>query len=90
MNYIDKIPITESSGNVFKDLGSSNPEERLVKARITQKINSVIKKKRLNQIKVSKILGTPPFEISLLNKGIVAEFSLEKLLIFLKKLKKVE
>ena len=68
-----------SSGNVFKDLKCANPEERLVKAELTRKINSIIKNKKITQAKAAKILGISKPKVSLLNQGIVSGFSLGKL-----------
>lgn len=36
-----------SSGNVFADLGLSNPEERLAKAELAFQINTIIEQKGL-------------------------------------------
>ena len=78
------IEYTESSGNVFADLGIPNPEEAMAKAKIAMKIHDTIKKKRLTQAKAAKLLkiGAKP-KISLLLRGYLTDFSLERLLRFL-------
>lgn len=38
----DNKDYTISSGNVFADLGLSNPEERLIKAELAYHINNLI------------------------------------------------
>ena len=48
---VDAIEYTESSGNVFADLGILNPEEALAKAEIASKIHDIIKEKKLTQAK---------------------------------------
>lgn len=75
-----------SSGNVFKDLKYPNPEERLAKAELTRKINSIIKKRKLTQTQAAKILDISQPKVSLLSKGIVSGFSLGKLVILLNNL----
>lgn len=40
------IEYTESSGNVFADLGIPNSEEAMAKAKIAMKIHDTIKKKK--------------------------------------------
>ena len=40
---LGNIEYTESSGNVFADLGLPNPEEALAKAEIAMKIHDIIK-----------------------------------------------
>ena len=53
---VDAIEYTESSGNVFADLGILNPEEALAKAEIASKIHDIIKEKKLTQAQAAKIL----------------------------------
>ena len=77
------IEYTESSGNVFADLGIPNPEEALAKAEIAMKIHDIIKKKRLTQVKAAKILKISQPKVSLLLRGYLKDFSLERLLRFL-------
>ncbi len=77
------IEYTESSGNVFADLGIDNPEEALAKSRIVMKIHDIIKKKKLTQAKAAKILKISQPKISLLLRGYLTDFSLERLLRFL-------
>lgn len=80
---LKNIQYTESSGNVFADLGVPNPEEALAKAKIVSKIYEIIKKKKLIQAKVAKILKISQPKVSLLLRGYLADFSLERLLRFL-------
>jgi len=74
------------SGNVFKDLGYPNPEERLAKSELTRKINLIIQKRGLTQAEAAKILGISQPKVSLLSKGIVSGFSLGRLMLLLNKL----
>lgn len=80
---LGQIEYTESSGNVFADLGIANPEEALAKAEIAAKIQSIIKKKKLTQAKAAKILKISQPKVSLLLRGYLSDFSLERLLRFL-------
>lgn len=77
------IEYTESSGNVFADLGIPNPEEAMAKAQIAIKIHETIKEKKLTQAKAAKILKISQPKISLLLRGYLTDFSLERLLRFL-------
>ena len=52
--------ITESSGNVFADLGFENPEEELAKAKLVVALSQVIAQTGLTQSKVADILGVNP------------------------------
>jgi predicted XRE-type DNA-binding protein len=77
---------TESSGNVFADLGLPHPEEALAKAEIASKIQDIIKEKELSQAKAAKILAITQPKVSLLLRGYLTDFSLERLLRFLNNL----
>ena len=83
---VDAIEYTESSGNVFADLGILNPEEALAKAEIASKIHDIIKEKKLTQAKAAKILEITQPKVSLLLRGYLTDFSLERLLGFLNEL----
>jgi predicted XRE-type DNA-binding protein len=78
-----KSKIKDSSGNVFADLKVSNPEEALAKAEVAGKIHKVIKKKKLTQTKVAKVLKISQSKVSLLLRGYLTNFSLERLFRFL-------
>ncbi len=80
---LGNIEYTESSGNVFADLGLPNSEEAMAKAKIAMKIHDAIKKKKLTQAKAAKILKISQPKISLLLRGYLVDFSLERLLRFL-------
>ena len=83
---LGKIEYTESSGNVFADLGIPNPEEALAKSKIVMKIDALIKKKKLTQAQVAKLLKISQPKVSLLLRGYLTDFSLERLLRFLNNL----
>ena len=80
---VGAIEYTESSGNVFADLGLPHPEEALAKAEIASKIQDVIKEKKLSQAQAAKILEISQPKMSLLLRGFLKNFSLERLLRFL-------
>ena len=49
---------TPSSGNVFKDMGFPNPDERLAKAKLAYKIHRLIVDQGMTQKKAADFLGT--------------------------------
>lgn len=71
------------SGNIFADLGLSNPEERLAKAELARQINNIIKQKKLTQVAAAKLLEIDQPKISALSTGRLSGFSLERLFRFL-------
>lgn len=81
-----EIEYEESSGNVFKDLGLPNPEERLAKARLASMIYDILEERGLTQVEATKILGISQPKVSALRNGRLAGFSIERLFSFLRKL----
>lgn len=76
----DTIPITKGSGNVFADLGFTEPEEELTKAQLASHIRHVIRKRRLTQVNAAKLLGIDQPKVSALLNGRLANFSSERLM----------
>jgi predicted XRE-type DNA-binding protein len=83
-----KMTITKSSGNVFKDLGYPDleAEEMLAKAELASQINKIIHARKLTQKEAAKILEISQPNVSLLNKGILKDFSITRLMRFLSRL----
>jgi len=78
-----KTKVTKSSGNVFQDLGLSNPEERLAKAGLAIQISKIIKASHLNQVNAGELLGINQPKVSALLSGNLAGFSTDRLIRFL-------
>ena len=72
--------ITESSGNVFADLGFENPEEELAKAKLVVALSQVIAQTGLTQSKVADILGVDQPTISKLLRGRTSGFTTDRLM----------
>jgi predicted XRE-type DNA-binding protein len=77
------VRITESSGNVFADLGLPNAEQDLVKAQLTLQIYRIIKKRGMTQDETAKILGVKQPHVSLLMRNRAGTFSVGRLMEFL-------
>ncbi|MGA3212785.1 MAG: helix-turn-helix transcriptional regulator [Terriglobales bacterium] len=77
---IDGEIVRIGSGNVFADLGLSNPEERLLKARLMLAINSEIGRRELTQEKACKLIGLKQPELSRIANGRGSGFSTERLI----------
>lgn len=77
---------TLGSGNVFADLGLANPEERQLKARIASLIYDVIDERGWTQKHSAEVLGITQPDVSKLTRGILKDFSVERLLYFLSRL----
>lgn len=72
--------ITESSGNVFADLGLPDASELLVKAELALQIVKAIEARGLTQVQAAELLGTQQPKVSLLARGELAGFSIERLI----------
>ncbi len=74
---------TIGSGNVFKDLGYPNADEKLAKVKLASLINKIMEQRDLSQTETAEILGITPPEALALKNGRLKEFSLERLFSFL-------
>jgi len=73
----------EGRGNVFADLGLTNPEERLAKADLAIRIGEAIRARHLTQTRTAHILKIDQPKISRLLRGQLSGFSTERLMHFL-------
>ncbi len=74
------IPVTESSGNVFADMGLPEAEEELTKAQLASHVRQAIKRQRLTQIVAAALMGVDQPKVSALLNGRLANFSSERLM----------
>ncbi|HMH48857.1 MAG TPA: helix-turn-helix transcriptional regulator [Candidatus Acidoferrum sp.] len=77
------IRFEEGSGNVFVDLDVKQPEQELLKARLTMQIYKLIKARGLTQAKAGEILGIKQPHVSALMRNRSGTFSVERLMQFL-------
>jgi predicted XRE-type DNA-binding protein len=75
--------VIEGSGNVFTDLGLPNPEQELLKARLTLQIHTILKDSGMTQVEIAKILGVRQPQVSLLMRNRAGNFSVGRLMEFL-------
>jgi len=75
--------IRESTGNVFADIGVSNPDQALAKAELARKITDIIEARGLTQTKAAKILRVDQAKVSALARGNLRGFSADRLFRFL-------
>lgn len=75
--------VTQSTGNVFADLGVDEPDTVLLKAELARKISRIITGRHLTQEEAAKILGVDQPKISALTRGRLYGFSTERLMGFL-------
>jgi predicted XRE-type DNA-binding protein len=81
----DKVvtKIEKGSGNVFADLGLPNPEQELLKARLTLQIYKIIKARGLTQAQAGEVLGIKQPHVSTLMRNRAGNFSVGRLMEFL-------
>ena len=75
--------VEAGSGDVFRDLGLSEPGERQLRTRLALELNELIGRLGLTQTKVAALLGIPQPHLSELKHFKLARFSSERLLRFL-------
>jgi predicted XRE-type DNA-binding protein len=71
------------SSNVFQDIGTPNAEEHLIKAQLVFRIDAIIKKRGLTQVKAAGLFGVRQPDVSKMLRGEFRQFSVERLLRFL-------
>jgi predicted XRE-type DNA-binding protein len=75
--------VTQSSGNVFADLGVTEAEEALAKAEIASRICEIIAQRKLSQTAAAAVLGVDQPKVSALMRGRLDGFSSDRLFRFL-------
>ena len=77
---LEKIEYEVSSGNLFRDFGFSNPEERDAKSDLALIISSTIKHRNLTQTEAAELMRTDQSKVSKIAKGLLSEFTIERLM----------
>src|ERR1039457_3828609 len=80
---IKDVEFEVGSGNVFADLGLSNPEERLTKATLATQISDSIAEFGLTQQQAAARLGIDQPKVSSILRGRLRGFSTDRLMSFL-------
>jgi predicted XRE-type DNA-binding protein len=75
--------VTPSSGNVFADLSIPNPEQYLAKAELARRICALITERELTQAEAAALLGLGRTKMVALLRGVLDEFSSDRLFQFL-------
>ena len=75
--------VTESSGNIFADLGFRDPARDQIKAQLMLEIFRIIRKRGLTQTQAAEILGVRQPQVSGLMRGYSGAHSVERLMDFL-------
>lgn len=78
--------ITRGSGNVFADLGFSDPETHLFKAQLVMRIQDVIDARGLTQSATAKATGVSQPDVSRILRGQFRDISVERILRMLTRL----
>ncbi len=71
--------ISESSGNIFSDLGFRDGEELQTKSALVFRISKILQEKALNQTEAAKLLGIDQPKVSNLLRGKIDGFSIDRL-----------
>jgi predicted XRE-type DNA-binding protein len=79
----EEIEVIESSGNVYADLGFSNAEEMMAKAKLAILISDIIKERKLTQKKAAEIMGVDQPKVSAILRGYLSGFTIDRLFRFL-------
>jgi len=80
---VSKTGVTESSGNVFADLGVNDPDTVLAKAELAAEITRIIRGRRLTQVQAADLFGIDQPKVSRLMQGRIEGFTAERLMRYL-------
>jgi predicted XRE-type DNA-binding protein len=75
--------IAASSGDVFADLGLRYSEIDMLKVNIAMAIAATIGERKLTQAQAAKIVGTDQAKMSMLTRGLLKGFTVERLMSYL-------
>ena len=75
-----EIQFEEGSGNVFADLGRPDADTHLLKAELVNRIDEIIRRRRMTQAEAARLLGLSQPDVSRLLRGYFRDYSLERLL----------
>ena len=79
----EPVVFEQGSGNVFADIGVSNPDLALAKAALVSKIRALIIERKLTQSRAARLLGIDQPKVSALVRGRVEGYSIDRLFRFL-------
>jgi predicted XRE-type DNA-binding protein len=71
------------TGDVFRDLGLADPDERRLRVELAMRLNDLIKELNLSQTGVAKVIGIPQPHVSELRNYKLSRFSSERLMHFI-------
>ena len=78
--FEDETAVIEGGGNVFADLGVTEPEEELAKAQLASLIRDAIRRRRLTQSRAAALTGLDQPKVSALVNGRLGGFSSDRLM----------
>ncbi len=80
---VRRVTVSDSSGNVFEDLGRPNAEEQKLKARLAAAINRAVEARGLRQAESARVLGASQPDVSALANYKLSGFSVGRLVGYL-------
>jgi len=83
---MSRVEHTTSSGNVFEDLGLPDSDLRLQKSELAIRITDLIGTRGLTQKKAAEVMGIDQPKVSTIKRGLLKDFSIERLMVFLSRL----
>ena len=79
-NNVRNVRVSSGSGNVFADLGFTDPEEALARAQLAGRIQDIVKRRRLTPSAAADLIGIARAKVAALLDGRCASFSTAELM----------
>jgi predicted XRE-type DNA-binding protein len=86
MTHESDRTIRRGSGNVFADLGHTDPDTHLLKAELVNRIHEIMRDRKLTQTQAAHTVGMSQPDISRLLKGQFRDVSVERIMRMLTRL----
>ena len=83
---MDDTSVTVGSGNVFADLGVTEPEMAMKKSQVASKIRETIQERNWTQTEAAEVMGIDQPKVSAIVRGRVGDFTLDRLIQLVMKL----
>ena len=77
---MDDTSVTVGSGNVFADLGVTEPEMAMKKSQVASKIRETIQERNWTQTEAAEVMGIDQPKVSAIVRGRVGDFTLDRLI----------
>lgn len=82
----EELNIIEGSGNIFRDVGLRDPDNKLIKANLAAEIIRVLRERELSNVAAAERAGVAETDISRIRNADLNRFTIDRLVRILNRL----